>query len=126
MTPEWRKTVLDHLCESSWLCRASELPVRTESTETAHRASERIYVLRRASELSVIRYDLSLCDARAARSLWRRKLIVEVIDLWREIRGWWSRETIDRLVVRVMLAGGAVVDLARYAEDEWRLVGIVD
>ncbi|MDX5895146.1 hypothetical protein [Rubrobacter radiotolerans] len=74
----------------------------------------------------MIRYDLSLCDARAARSLWRRKLIVEVIDLWREIRGWWSRETIDRLVVRVMLAGGAVVDLARYAEDEWRLVGIVD
>ncbi|WP_162924742.1 hypothetical protein [Rubrobacter indicoceani] len=74
----------------------------------------------------MIRYDRPLHGARTSRSLWRRKLIVEVIDLWREIRGWWSCEAVDRLVVRVMLAGGAVVDLARYEEDEWRLVGIVD
>lgn len=126
MTPEWRRTVLDHLCESSWLCRASEISVRDGTTDTPHRLSEEVYILRRSSGISVVRCGRSPRASSASRSFWRRKLILEVVDLWREVRAWWCGEAVDRLVVRVLLTGGAVVDLARYEEDEWRLVGIVD
>lgn len=122
MTPEWRRSVLDHFCESSWLRRASELPRRIGSTEAAHAAFEPVYILCQKRGLFIVRCESS---GRSSRS-WRKRLIVEVVDLWREVREWWRKDAVDRLVVRVLLYGGAVVDLARYNAEEWVLVGIVD
>ena len=46
--------------------------------------------------------------------------------LWRDVGGWWSEGEIrDRVVVRVLLSDGAIVDLAREG-GAWSLVGTVD
>ena len=54
---------------------------------------------------------------------------MEVLDRWREVRGWWGEGGVDRRVYRVLLAGGVVVDLTREHRDgseEWLLVGVAD
>jgi hypothetical protein len=54
--------------------------------------------------------------------------VVRVLEHWREVGLWWEPERrVDRLVFRVLLSGGAVVDLAlERASGEWLLVGMVD
>lgn len=55
--------------------------------------------------------------------------MVEVLDRWREVGRWWEEEgRVDRSVVRVLLCGGAVVDLALERGDVrgWFLVGVAD
>jgi hypothetical protein len=54
--------------------------------------------------------------------------VVRVLERWREIGSWWEAEGgVDRLVFRVLLAGGPVVDLAlERTSGEWLLVGVVD
>jgi P2-related tail formation protein len=54
-------------------------------------------------------------------------VVVRVLDRWREISNWWDEERYtDRFIFRVLLTGGAVVDLARERSGEWLLVGVVD
>jgi hypothetical protein len=53
--------------------------------------------------------------------------VAEVLDRWREIGEWWDENRHrDRLVFRVLLCGGAVVDLARERSGGWLLIGVVD
>ncbi len=58
----------------------------------------------------------------------RKRLVVRVLEHWREVGLWWEPERrVDRLVFRVLLSGGVVVDLAlERASGEWLLVGMVD
>jgi hypothetical protein len=51
-----------------------------------------------------------------------------MLERWREVGPWWDTGGgVDRLVFRVLLAGGAVVDLAlERASGEWLLVGVSD
>ena len=58
----------------------------------------------------------------------RKRRVVRVLEHWREVGLWWEPERrVDRLVFRVLLSGGAVVDLAlERASGEWLLVGMVD
>jgi hypothetical protein len=51
--------------------------------------------------------------------------VVETLARWREVGGWWGEEARDRVVVRVLLSDGAVVDLSR-EDGAWSLVGTVD
>ena len=53
---------------------------------------------------------------------------MRVLERWREVGPWWDEEVrVDRLVFRVLLAGGAVVDLAlERASGEWLVAGVVD
>lgn len=65
--------------------------------------------------------------SRAGRCSWRRERVVEVLDRWRCVHSWWDRqEQVDRLLFRVLLSGGAVVDLALERPDRWLLAGVVD
>jgi hypothetical protein len=52
---------------------------------------------------------------------------VRVLDRWREVGLWWDegRRT-DRLVFRVLLSGGVVVELARERGGGWSLAGLAD
>lgn len=127
-TREWKKSVADHLAASRWLCRASEIETRHSGCgggQSARAKDEQIYILVRDRGSFVVR----CAPPRRSRS-WRKRRIVEIHDLWREVRSWWSGEdAVDRLVARVLLAGGLVVDLAKRRlgeSDEWTLVGIED
>ncbi len=83
---------------------------------------EPVYILVRDRGSFVVR-----CDPPKRSYSWRKCRIVEVIDLWREVRSWWSGEdAVDRLVARVLLAGGHVVDLAKRRPEEWAMVGVAD
>ena len=77
------------------------------------RADGRVYMVRR-------------CPKECLRTC--KKRIVRVLQRWREVSRWWEPErSVDRLVFRVLLAGGAVVDLALdRASREWLLLGVVD
>ena len=79
------------------------------------RADGRTYLVRRCT------------NGRREGSL-RKRRIVRVLERWREVRSWWEPDRrVDRLVFRVLLAGGAVVDLAlERSSGEWLLVGVVD
>ena len=65
---------------------------------------------------------------RHGRSRTRKRRVVRVLESWREIDLWWEAgASVDRLVFRTLLAGGAVVDLALdLVTGEWLLVGVVD
>jgi hypothetical protein len=121
-TEEWKRSVAEHLAASRWLCRASEIERRCGGGRTAHVMDEPVYILVRDRGSFVVR-----CDPPKRSYSWRKCRIVEVIDLWREVRSWWSGEdAVDRLVARVLLAGGHVVDLAKRRPEEWAMVGVAD
>jgi hypothetical protein len=69
-----------------------------------------------------------IVDSRRCRHpSWRRRSVEKVLDRWRHVDRWWDagrRE--DKMVFRVLLSGGAVVDLARERCGYWLLVGVVD
>jgi hypothetical protein len=53
--------------------------------------------------------------------------VVEVVARWREVRLWWDEDaSVDRLLFRVVVSGGGVVDLALERAGGWFLVGVVD
>ena len=118
-TPESKRAVADHLARASWLVRASE--VRRKSTgKTAHRREEPAHVVVRKDGRA---YLVRRCGRRV-----RKGRVVGVLERWREVRLWWECERhVDRLLFRVLLSGGAVVDLAlERSSGEWIMVGVVD
>lgn len=116
-SPESRREMAEHLLRSSWLSRASELAGRTG--EAARAVEEPVELLRRPRG----RVELVRTGGRAS-SLSSR--VVEVLDRWREVGGWWDDDRrVDRAVYRVLLSCGSVVDLAR-GRSGWSLVGVVD
>ena len=60
-----------------------------------------------------------------------KQRVARVIERWREVRGWWEPGGgTDRLLFRVLLSGGSVVDLAVERSEEragaWSLVRVLD
>jgi hypothetical protein len=118
-TPSSRKAVAEHLLEAPWLRRASGLEGR---------AGEAVRALAEPVELRNLRGRVELIRVGGGgRCSWRRRRVAEVLDRWREIGEWWDENRRrDRLVFRVLLCGGAVVDLARERSGGWLLIGVVD
>jgi len=113
-TPSSKRAVAEHLLEAPWLMRASELEER--AGEAAHVSEEPVTLEVCGGLTEVVR--------SGAR---RRSKVLEVLDRWREVKGWWEEERrVDRVVFRVLLSGGLVADLARERSGGWSLVGVVD
>jgi hypothetical protein len=54
-------------------------------------------------------------------------VVVEVLERWREVQGWWGEDgSANRTVFRLLLPGGAVVDVAREHSGGWGLVSVVN
>jgi hypothetical protein len=119
-TAESRKIVAEHLANAPWLSRGSEL--HRGSGRAAHSREEPAHVLWRADGRA---YLIRRCG-KGRRT--RKRRVVRVLERWREVGPWWDEEVrVDRLVFRVLLAGGAVVDLAlERASGEWLVAGVVD
>ena len=115
-----KRSVMDHFLGSPWLRRASEL--RRGTGEAAHATREPIELRRFNDKLEIIRPH-----APKRRCLWKRRRVVKVLDSWREVKGWWDEDsTTDRTLFRVLLSGGAVIDVAKERSRGWFLVGVVD
>lgn len=118
-TAESRRTVVEHLRKAQWLSRASEL--RSHTGETDHAPEAPIEPGRRCGCIELIR------GQGKRRCSWRRRRVVKVLDRWREVCNWWDEErNRDRFICRLLLSGGAVVDLAREGSGRWLLVGVLD
>jgi hypothetical protein len=119
-TGESRRRVLDHLLQSSWLSRASEMGHSFAGGQAAHTLREPVEV-----ENCHGRIRISWFSGR--RRCRKKRQIVEVLGRWREVGAWWDEErATDRNLFRVLLSDGAVVDLARENGGEWSLVGVAD
>jgi hypothetical protein len=116
-----KKVVMEHLLDAPWLSRASELEGRTEGA--THALGELVELRNSSGRVEVVRPH----EGRRCRSSWRRRRVEKVLDRWRRIDGWWDADhRVDRLVFRVLLSGGVVVDLARERSGRWLLVGVLD
>ena len=123
-TPESRRAVISHLAASSWLSKASEVPAEghREPARLERRGDGRTYLVRLAGQG---------CRTVRDRTQVARR-VAEVLGRWREVRGWWEEGGDDRVVYRLLLSDGAVVDLALdrgEAEERagsWSLVGVLD
>ena len=121
-TPSSKRVIAEHLLEAPWLRRASAVGgVPRRSGETVHALAEPVELRGSCGRVELIRVK------GGGRCSWRRRRVAEVLDRWREIGDWWDEELCkDRLVFRVLLYGGAVVDLARERSGGWLIVGILD
>ena len=118
-TPSSRKAVAEYLLEAPWLRRASGLEGR--AGEAVRALAEPVELRNFCGRVELIR------RGGGGRCSWRRRRVAEVLDRWREIGEWWDENRHrDRLVFRVLLCGGAVVDLARERSGGWLLIGVVD
>ncbi len=118
-TAESSRKLVEHLLKAPWLSRASELRGRTG--EAAHALDEPVELEDSGEQTELVR------PTAPRRCSWKRRRIVRVLERWREVYGWWDEDRhIDRLIFRVLLFGGVVVDLARERSGEWFLVGVVD
>jgi hypothetical protein len=126
-TRKSRRAIAEHLASAPWLSRGSELP--GGNGQAARRRQEPAHVLRRADGRA---YLVRRCghgrSTRRRECSLRKRRIVRVLERWREVRSWWEPERrVDRLVFRVLLAGGSVVDLAlEGTTGEWLVAGVVD
>lgn len=124
-TRESKRSVAEHLAGAPWLSRGSELP--GGSGQAVRRCAEPAHVLRRDDGRA---YLVRRCQngRRHGRSRTRKRRVVRVLESWREVGPWWEAGSgADRLVFRVLLAGGAVVDLAlERTSGEWIVAGVVD
>jgi hypothetical protein len=120
-TRESRRAIAEHLASAPWLSRGSEL--RRGNGQAAHSREEPAHVLWRADGRA---YLVRRCGRGRRRT--RKRRVVRVLERWREIGSWWDAEgRVDRLVYRVLLAGGSVVDLAlERTSGEWLLMGVAD
>jgi hypothetical protein len=113
-----RLAIMGHLLESPWLMRASELGEGTG--QAAHRLREPVELKNFGEHVEVVRL-------RGRRRSWRKERVAEVVGRWREVGWWWDKDgRADRTIFRVLLAGGAVVEVARERSGNWFLVGVVD
>ena len=134
-TEESRREIAEHLLGAPWLSRASEMPEKSGSA--VHSAEEPVRLLRQAGgRVEIVRPRARRCASvpvsrDSSRRPWRRRRVVEVLMRWREVRSWWSEEErVDRILFRVVVDGGGIVDLALERSGprsgEWTITGIVD
>jgi hypothetical protein len=120
-TADSKRAIMEHLLAAPWVSRASELEGRTGGT--AHALEETVELKKAYGRVEVAR----LVQGRRCHSSWKRQRVDKVLDRWRWVAGWWDDgRRVDRVVFRVLLSGGAVVDLARERSGGWLLVGVVD
>ncbi len=116
-----KQAIAEHLLEAPWLSRASELRGRTG--EAARTLQEPVGLENFSGRVEVVRPR----GGRRCRPSWRRRRVEKVLDRWKRVGDWWDADhSVDRVVFRVLLSGGAVVDLARERSGGWFLVGVVD
>lgn len=120
LTDASKRVVADHLLQASWLRRASEIEGTTG--ESAHAFKEPVELERTHPERAVI------VRLRSDRRLtWRKKQILRLLEHWREVKKWWDEDDCtDRMVFRVLIAGGTIAELARERSGEWFLTGVMD
>jgi hypothetical protein len=117
-----KRSVIEHLLEAPWLSRASEL--EGQSGGATHVLEEPVELSGAQGQVEIVRLG---GDRRRCCSCWRRQRVDKVLDHWRRVSRWWDEDRhVDRMVFRVLLSGGAVVDLARERSGGWFLVGVVD
>jgi hypothetical protein len=119
-TADSKRVVAEHLLEAPWLKRASE--VGGSSGESAHVLEEPIELKRtHPGRAEIVRLRPN------RRWSWRKKHVLRLLEHWREVREWWDEEScVDRMIFRVLISGGAVVELALKRSGEWVLTGIAD
>jgi hypothetical protein len=117
-TGESKREIMGHFLEAPWLSRASELPRGVG--ECAHAVREPVRLLGARGQVELVRPE------QYRRGPTRHR-VARVLERWREVRAWWNEEACtDRLVFRVLLAGGAVAELALERSGGWFLVGVAD
>lgn len=118
-TLESRGEIAEHLLCAPWLSRASE--IEEFGGCSAHVVEEPIRIQRYAGgRVEILRTETRRCS-------WRRRRVVEVLMRWREVRSWWlGDQCVDRMLLRVVVSGGAIVDLAVDRSGVWTLTGVVD
>jgi hypothetical protein len=120
-TAESNRKIAEHLLQAPWLFRASELEGRAGGA--AHALEEPVELRSPPGRVEIVR----LVGSRRCRYSWRRRSVEKVLDRWRRVDGWWNADRrVDRVVFRVLLSGGTVVDLARERSGGWLLVGVID
>ena len=121
-TAESNRKIAEHLLRAPWLCRTSELEGRTGGGAT-HALEEPAELRNPFGWVEIVRPYRS----RRCRSSWRGRYVEKVLDRWRQVDRWWDADRrIDRVIFRVLLSGGVIVDLARERSGGWLLVGVVD
>ncbi|MCA1716756.1 MAG: hypothetical protein LC781_07815 [Actinobacteria bacterium] len=121
VTTASKQAVAEHLLKAPWLSRASDLEGRTG--EAVHALEEPVELRNLSGQVEVLRPN----EGRRCHPSWKRRRVEKVLDRWRRVGGWWDADrSVDRVVFRVLLSGGAVVDLARERSGDWLLVGVVD
>ena len=114
-----KRAVMEHLLKTPWLSRASEL--EGCAGQAAHALEEPVELRNSGGRVELVRLQ------SRRRCSWRKRCVIKVLDRWREVGRWWDEDRyVDRMVFRVLLSGGAVIDLARERCREWFLVGMVD
>jgi hypothetical protein len=120
-TAESNRKIAEHLLQAPWLFRASELEGRAGGA--AHALEEPVELRSSPGRVEIVR----LVGSRRCRYSWRRRSVEKILDRWRRVDGWWDADRrVDRVVFRVLLSGGTVVDLARERSGGWLLVGVID
>jgi hypothetical protein len=118
-TADSNRAIMEHLLKAPWLTRASQLEGRIG--EAVHAPEEPVKLRGCNNRVELVR------TRSGKRCRWRRRMVVRILGRWRVSCNWWDEERYtDRFVFRVLLSGGAVVDLARERSGEWLIVGIVD
>jgi hypothetical protein len=119
-TQEFRREIADHLLRAPWLSRASELEGGLAGGQTAHARREPVEIQKRRGRAWVVWPS----DRRRCR---KERSVVEILGRWREVAAWWDEEkATDKVLARVLLSDGTVVDLARERGAGWFLVGVAD
>jgi hypothetical protein len=121
-TTESNREIAEHLLEAPWLSRASELEGKAGGA--AHVLEEPIELRKSPGRTEIVR----IAGGRRCHLSWKRRRVEKVLDRWRRVGEWWDADhSVDRVVFRVLLSGGFVVDLAReFSSCDWLLVGVVD
>jgi hypothetical protein len=118
-TASSKRAVVEHLLETPWLGRTSELA--EGSGESAHCIGEAVELRGSRGRAEVLR----LHNRRGIA--WRRRHIFRALGHWREVGHWWDEgRSVDRTVFRILLGGGSVVELALERSGEWFLTGVAD
>jgi hypothetical protein len=74
-----RRALIEHFLEAPWLMRASELEAQT---------GEAVHVLEETVEIRKSEGCSYVLRPHGRRGSWKRRGIVEVLERWREVRGW--------------------------------------
>jgi hypothetical protein len=117
---ETKRAVAEHLARSAWLEKASGLASGNGASARAFEEPARLMRLE----------DGGVCLVRGCRRdrSTRERRVVRVLERWREVGNWWEPEgMVDRISFRLLLSGGAVVDVAlERMTGRWLWVGTMD